>query len=224
MDLNKSQEYFNPEEHVDNKIHIIGCGALGSTLAELLTRLGIQEIDLWDFDTVASHNIANQMFKHKQIGEQKVIATKENLLEINPGIKVKTHEKGWSEDILSGFVFLALDSIELRKKICEINIYNPNIVALFDTRMGLESGQHHAVEWTNTKQKENLIKGMDFTDEEAKEITPVSACGFELSVAPTIRYLCAVTISNFMNYCKTGEITNLYITNSFQGITVTQKY
>ena len=45
IDLSKSYEYFQPEK-VDGRIHIIGCGSVGGTVAELLVRLGLTEISL----------------------------------------------------------------------------------------------------------------------------------------------------------------------------------
>ena len=61
MNLIKSQDYFNPL-NVTERCHIIGCGSVGSTIAELLARLGLTKISLYDFDTVSPHNLANQMF------------------------------------------------------------------------------------------------------------------------------------------------------------------
>ena len=47
IDLSKSYEYFQPEK-VDCRIHIVGCGSVGATVAELLVRLGLTNIALWD--------------------------------------------------------------------------------------------------------------------------------------------------------------------------------
>ena len=67
MNLSKSSEFFNPSM-IQHSIHIIGCGAVGSTLAENLVRLGLTRFTLWDFDQVESKNIVNQMFFSDQIG------------------------------------------------------------------------------------------------------------------------------------------------------------
>ena len=83
MDLSKSYEFFKPEM-LESRIHIIGCGAIGSTVAENLVRFGITNISLYDFDTVEPHNIANQMFRQTDIGKLKTEAVAEYLCEINP--------------------------------------------------------------------------------------------------------------------------------------------
>ena len=40
MDLSKCYEYFQPEKD-DARIYIIGCGSVGSTVAENLARSGV---------------------------------------------------------------------------------------------------------------------------------------------------------------------------------------
>ena len=74
MDLSKSYEFFQPEM-CKERIHIIGCGSVGSTLAELLARFGLTNISLYGFDIVEPHNLANQMFVLSDVGKAKVDAT-----------------------------------------------------------------------------------------------------------------------------------------------------
>ena len=40
MDLSKCYEYFQPEKD-DARVHIVGCGSVGSTVASLLARYGV---------------------------------------------------------------------------------------------------------------------------------------------------------------------------------------
>ena len=86
MDLSKSYEFFKPEM-CGERLHIIGCGAIGSTVAENLVRFGLTNITLYDFDTVERHNIANQMFKETDIGKLKTEALAEYLCDINPDVR-----------------------------------------------------------------------------------------------------------------------------------------
>ena len=51
MNLAKSAEFFDPSQ-VKEKINIIGCGSVGSTIAELLARFGLTNVNLYDFDVV----------------------------------------------------------------------------------------------------------------------------------------------------------------------------
>lgn len=215
MNLNKHLEFFNPNE-VDNEIHIIGCGAIGSTVAEMLTRLGFSSLNLYDFDTVSDHNITNQMFRLKDIGELKVTALSEILTEINPEIKITCHKEGWNEYTrLSGIVFLAVDSIELRKEIVETLKYNKDIVYVTDCRMALTDAQCYAANWENERAVEKLYSTMQFTSEEAKAATPVSACGTTLSVTPTVRMIVSLCVANLINFLKGSEYKQMIIADSF---------
>ena len=86
IDLSKIYEFFQPET-VKQRIHIIGCGSVGSTLAEHLARCGLTQFSLYDFDVVEEHNIVNQMFRQQDVNKPKVEALRDILLEINPEIE-----------------------------------------------------------------------------------------------------------------------------------------
>lgn len=212
MDLSKSYEYFQPDK-VDGRIHIIGCGSVGSTLAENLARCGVTKMTLWDFDTVENHNIANQMFRQQDVGKSKVEALKDILTDINPDIvdELELKPEGWQGKLLSGYIFLAVDNIELRRKFVEQHIDSPYVKAVFDFRTLLESAQHYAADWDDYKMKQDLLKSMQFSHEEAAAETPVSACGITLGVATTVRLVCALGVNNFINFVKGNGVKKLVI-------------
>lgn len=216
MDLSKSLEYLDPST-VRERIHIIGCGAIGSTLAENLARFGFTKISLYDFDIVEPHNIANQMFTSADIGKSKIEAVKEMIVKINPEAakEIKVFAEGWNGQRLSGYVFLCVDNIDLRRKIATDNKYNNTIKAMFDFRMGLTDAQHYAADWIKQDMVTNFLKSMNFTHEEAKAATPVSACNITLSVCPTVRIIVACGVANFINFVKTGQIKKAVLIDAF---------
>ena len=214
MNLSKSLEYFDPLNQLEGSIHVIGIGAMGSRVAELLVRLGINKIHIWDMDIVEDKNITNQLYLHHQIGMNKTDALEEILLDINPQLKVIKHG-AYKDQALSGYVFLCVDSIELRYNIALSNKDNTQIKAMFDTRMRLEDAQSYGALWSNSEQRKQFINSMDFSDDEAKEATPVSACGTTLSVASTVVSTAAFTVANFINTIRKGECTSMIFTNAF---------
>ena len=217
MNLVKSQDYFDPTK-VDGRCHIIGCGSVGSTVAELLVRLGITDISLYDFDTVSAHNLANQMFNNDDIGRPKVEAVADMLCRINPEVKdtLKLFPEGWTEKCrLGGYVFLCVDNIDLRREIVTKNRFNQAIKATFDFRTRLEDAQHYAADWGDVATIDNLIKSMDFSHEEAKASTPVTACNVEMGVAPTVRIICSYGVANFMNFIRKVPIKKIIVANAF---------
>lgn len=216
MDLSKSYEFFQPEKD-DTRIHIIGCGSVGSTIAENLARCGVTKMTLWDFDRVEPHNICNQMFRQQDVGKLKVEALKDILTDINPDIvdELELKPDGWQGKMLSGYIFLAVDSIELRRKFVEQHMDSLYVKAVFDFRTLLESAQHYAADWEDYKMKQDLLKSMQFSHEEAKEETPVSACGVTLGVATTVRLVCALGVDNYINFVKGKGIKKLILIDGF---------
>lgn len=199
MDLNKSYEFFDPSK-VKKTCHVIGCGSIGSNVAELLVRQGVENITLWDMDVVESHNVVNQIYTSEDINKLKTEALAEYLYKINPRLKETiTIRKRYNGQPLSGFIFLCVDSVEVRHEIVKKHMPNESIEAMFDFRTTLEEGQIYFADWTNDKHKTSLLNSLDFTHEEAQANTPVSACGFELSVAPVVKMTAQMGIVNFTN-------------------------
>ena len=219
MNLIKHREFFNPDDFNDS-IHIIGCGAVGSTIAEQLTRLGIKKLHLYDFDKVNEHNITNQMFLHKHIGMSKLDALTEICRSINPEIEIQQYPKGWFKGMpLSGYVFLAVDNIDTRNEIVDDNYFNTNIKAMYDIRMRLVDAQHFAAKW-DEEGKKYLKETMNFTRKEAAAATPTSACGTTLSVTPTVRIISSYAICNFINTIQHKTIARNVLIDTFTwGIT-----
>lgn len=219
MDLSKSYEFFQPERY-DDRIHIVGCGSVGSTLAENLARCGMTKFTLWDFDRVEAHNIVNQMFTEQDVGRPKVEALRDILININPEIadKIELKPDGWNGKLMSGYVFLAVDSIDLRREIVEKHMNSPCVKAMFDFRTLLESAQHYAANWSDYKAKQDFMRSMQFSHDEAKSETPVSACGITLGVATTVRLICGLGVNNFINFVKGNGLKKLIIIDGFNFI------
>ncbi len=216
LNLEKSYDFFKPEA-CRERLHIIGCGSVGSTIAELLARFGLTKLTLYDFDTVEPHNLANQMFRQEHVGMSKVEALSSMLAEINPeiGSGLRTAREGYKDQQLSGYVFLCVDNIELRREIAVTNKNNPHIKAMFDFRTRLTDAQHYAADWSDMKMVDGFIRSMDFTHEEAMAETPVSACNVALSVAPTVRMICALGVTNFVNFVKDEGLKKLMLIDAF---------
>lgn len=217
MNLVKSQDYFDPLK-VTNRCHIIGCGSVGSTVAELLIRLGLTKISLYDFDVVSAHNLANQMFANADIKRLKTEAVRDMLLAINPEAKsgIQICNDGWTAKTrLDGYIFLCVDNIDLRRTIATKNKPNMSIKAMFDFRTRLEDAQHYAADWHDPKGVDNFIKSMDFSHEEAQESTPMTACHVEMGVAPTVRIVCSYGVSNFMNFVRKNELKKIVTIDAF---------
>ena len=77
---------------IKSKVLIVGMGGLGCPVAEFLTRAGIGNIGIVDFDKVDLSNIHRQsLFNLKDLKKSKVIAAKKKLNKINTQTKVKCY-------------------------------------------------------------------------------------------------------------------------------------
>lgn len=219
INLNKSLDFFNPRT-VDSRCHIIGCGSVGGNIAIGLARLGITKITLYDFDIVESKNIANQCFRNKDIGQLKVDALENILMEINPEIEVRKKPEGWNDDRLNGHVFMAVDSIEVRQKITEKCVVGGNVQTILDFRTGLTDAQHFAATFNDMDSVKSLRATMEFSHEEAAEATPASACGETLGVASIPRMISDYGVNNFVNYMNGKPLAKMIIIDGFAFTTV----
>lgn len=216
MNLSKSYEFFQPDRFSE-RIHIIGCGSVGSVVAENLARFGITRMTLYDFDTVEPRNLANQMFTQDDVGRPKVEALADMLHRINPEIDndLTLVPKGYAGQKLSGYVMLCVDNIDLRREIATANKSNTFVKGMFDFRTGLTDAQHYAADWKDMKMVQGFLNSMAFTHEEAKASTPVSACNVTLSVCPTVRAIVALGVANFINFVKGGPLKKIISIDAF---------
>ena len=75
------------------RIAVFGIGGVGGFAVEALVRSGIGAIDLFDDDRICLTNLNRQIHAtRKNIGEYKVDAAKERIMDINPNAIVNTHK------------------------------------------------------------------------------------------------------------------------------------
>jgi molybdopterin/thiamine biosynthesis adenylyltransferase len=71
-------------------IAIIGAGGLGGHIAEMLARIGVGKLTIFDHDIFEEHNLNRQNFSTiDAIGKEKAIIVKKGLERINPSIEVE---------------------------------------------------------------------------------------------------------------------------------------
>jgi len=106
-------------------VGIAGCGGLGSNCAVALARVGIGKLVLADFDIIEESNLNRQYFFYDQIGKPKVFSLKENILRINPSIKIEEYNIKLSEkEIVDLYkncdvIVEAFDKAEMKEMIVE---------------------------------------------------------------------------------------------------------
>ncbi len=99
------------------KVAIIGIGGVGSFAVEALVRAGVGRLILVDDDEICLTNINRQIHAtFKTIGEPKVEAMKDRVLEINPKCEVETYKtfikKENISEIISEDIDYVIDAID----------------------------------------------------------------------------------------------------------------
>ena len=215
MNKSKVLEFFDADKLIKAPVHLIGCGAIGSQVGEALSKMGVTNIHLYDFDVVEAKNVTNQNFNSEDIGKPKIDVLARKMQANNPDIKITYHPEGIQPPyrISEGYVFLMVDNIDLRRAIVEANRFNPNILSWCDFRMRLTDAQYYFADAKRPDQVTNLLGSMNFSHEEAKEATPASACGVELSVIYTVQNIVSWGICNFVRFLIGQEPKTLIFTN-----------
>lgn len=72
----------------NRKIALIGLGAIGSMVAEILAHGGVSKVGLWDSDIVEPGNICRAAFNLRDLGKSKVESVGEIIQSINPFVRL----------------------------------------------------------------------------------------------------------------------------------------
>ena len=76
----------------NSRVAVFGIGGVGGYVCEALVRSGVGEFDLVDDDKVCLTNLNRQIIAtRKTIGKYKTAVMEERMKEINPDVKVTTH-------------------------------------------------------------------------------------------------------------------------------------
>lgn len=114
----RQESYIGTDELKNIKVAVIGVGAGGSMVAELLTRMGCGNIYMFDDDVIGIHNIAGQLFSENDIGKSKVITLMHRLNKINSEVKIFANnmrivnEKQLPKDL--NYLFSCVDTFKAR--------------------------------------------------------------------------------------------------------------
>lgn len=134
MRLNWSHQksLFNPAHA--RPVTLIGAGSVGSNIALLLAKQGIEDLLVLDADDVASHNVPMSAYRPADIGRPKVEALHDLVLEAT-GLKIGNIANMYTNQPLRHTVIASVDTMDARAAIWKSVRMNPNVDILIDTRV-----------------------------------------------------------------------------------------
>ena len=220
MDLIRQIDLFKPRQFIGKRIDVIGVGATGSYIVWLLSKIGLSNIHIWDFDDIEEHNIPNQCFMLKHIGSSKISAMKE-MVKDGAGVDIIGHEeKVEKNQRLGNIVFLLVDTMSARKLIWDNLLkYKINVEHVIETRMSASSGRVYTInpcKPAHIKSWEETLCG----DDEAE----VSSCGAAISIAPTVSLVASVAVWQLIKLFNGQDVENEILITSCPWTTITRTF
>ena len=175
------------------RVILFGVGGVGSWCAEGLVRSGVKHLTLVDSDRVCVTNVNRQlMATTRTVGQVKVDALKERLLEINPKAEIQAVQQIFSAETaeqfdLSGYDYI-LDAIDSLKDKGELILRATRTPAVFFCSMGaalkIDPTQVRVAEFWNVRgcplgaalrkkmRKENALPAKPITAVYDEEVLP----------------------------------------------------
>ena len=136
----------------EHTFHILGCGAIGSSAATQLCRMGAEDFVLYDMDKVETANIGVSQYNNNHIGEYKTVALTELLKAINEDVDV-VQSTGYFDTFLyadrNDIIILGFDNMKSRLQVVSTCLKNKHFKPrlLIDGRMGAEHYQQYSFEF-----------------------------------------------------------------------------
>ena len=123
------------------RVIIFGVGGVGSWCAEGLVRSGITHLTLVDSDVVSGSNINRQLMATSHtVGQVKVEALRDRLLEINPKAEITAIQRAYSAETADSFQMetydYILDAIDSLKEKADLILRATRTPAVFFSSMG----------------------------------------------------------------------------------------
>jgi len=123
------------------RVILFGVGGVGSWCAEGLVRSGITHLTLVDSDCVSQSNINRQlMATARTVGQVKVEALRDRLLDINPQAEITALQRPYNADTAESFQLESydyiLDAIDSLKEKSDLILRGTRTPAVFFSSMG----------------------------------------------------------------------------------------
>ena len=159
-------------------VGIAGAGGLGSNCAVALARSGVGTLVIVDYDVIETPNLNRQYYFKSQVGLMKTVALEENIRNIDPEVKVISHQKKLDKfniaEIFSGcnIIVEAFDSSEMKEILIEtVQILIPGIPIIVGSGM---AGWGKTNEITSRKIDDTLYVCGDESTEVSENMPPIA--------------------------------------------------
>lgn len=107
-DANASSAYW-----LGKRVAVLGCGAIGASVAAMLTRAGASRLELYDRSIVTPGILVRQDFRRGLVGHPKCRALRTQLLDNRPDLDVTAHH---------GDILISIEDVEHLKRLMDVDV------------------------------------------------------------------------------------------------------
>lgn len=207
LDYTRQHDLINVLDFND-RINVIGCGALGSWLAFFLLKMGFMDVHVYDFDVVEEHNIPNQLFQESQINMKKTDALYGlyGLSFDDISDRLTIHDITIDESnasSLTGVVFSCVDSMKARKSIYENCFKYGQATTWIEGRIGLFGAYVYSLDTKNSEVTDQYEATL-YSDDDAE----VSSCGVSQTALPAAVNCASIMLMQLISKFRGNVLLN----------------
>lgn len=201
---------------VSNSIHLLGLGCGGSYTAMHIAKKGAQAIACmhgWDGDDVDLGNTQSQTYLDRHVGMKKVDALADQVREWG-GFEMVRHPEFITRPVpLSGYVFVAVDSMTTRMQLWEQSIErNAAVHLMIEMRLDTTTAIIHVVDPNN----EAHIKRWRHYWYPAEEATTAGDCGATVARGPIASLAASMCVWQMVRAIRIAEGSNDRLDNQIR--------
>jgi molybdopterin/thiamine biosynthesis adenylyltransferase len=197
MDFWRQNDIVSQEDLNRYPFILIGVGGIGSVVGLVLVKMGVQDLTVYDPDTVEAHNLPNQTYRISDVGKPKVEALSDICMDF-AGVKIKMRQEEFPlPSMPEGVVISGVDSMTARHNIWHDAIkLNPRVPLYIEARMGAQEGRLYTVTPLDPDYESSL-----YSEEEAVQL-PCTA----RAIGYNVFYLAGLIASQVQKFVS-GEQT-----------------
>jgi molybdopterin/thiamine biosynthesis adenylyltransferase len=166
LNLSRQTKLFFPTEDIF-KIHIFGCGSIGSNILWQAVKSGFKNITIYDYDIVEDANIASQCFGKQDIGTLKIEAMIEKIktelgITINPPVPYEITKDTLLTFDATDIVINSFDGVENKNLLFQTILKAEELPAHYlDCRTGGFIGELKIVDLSKEEEKKDYLEDLN---------------------------------------------------------------
>lgn len=152
LDIRRHQGIVSAKKLDGARVTLIGAGSVGSFAALLITKLGLQNVEVYDEDYVETWNMANQFYRVTEDYNHFKVDALAAVIEQFSGIRMIIHKEKYAAQKLAPIVIVATDTMDSRKLVWE-QAKLQGVERFIEARMGGQSGSVYSIDALNLKDR-----------------------------------------------------------------------